>query len=57
MPADFRPADEAFLTHTTWGMRPVASVDGAAVGERGEPGPVTGELARRFDELGEERHH
>jgi branched-chain amino acid aminotransferase len=45
-PADLRAADEAFVTNSTWEVRPVASVDGAAVG----PGPVTRTLAARFDE-------
>jgi len=40
---DLRGADEAFLTNTTWEVRPVASVDGIAVGG----GPMT-ELLRRL---------
>jgi branched-chain amino acid aminotransferase len=42
---DVRSADEAFLTNTTWEVRPVASVDGVAVGG----GPVTDRLASAFD--------
>lgn len=45
-PRDVRRADEAFLVSPTWGVRPVASVDGDAVGA----GPVTTLLARLFDE-------
>ena len=44
-PADVRTADEAFLTNTTWELRPVASLDGDAIGG----GPVTERLAARFD--------
>jgi branched-chain amino acid aminotransferase len=42
---DVRSADEAFLTNTTWEVRPVASVDGVAVGG----GPITDRLASAFD--------
>jgi branched-chain amino acid aminotransferase len=50
---DVRDADEAFLTNTTWELRPVASVDGIDVGG----GPMTTLLARLFDELVERRHY
>jgi branched-chain amino acid aminotransferase len=50
---DVRRADEAFLTNTTWELRPIASVDGDAVGG----GPVTDRLAGRFDALVERRHY
>ncbi|AXG11398.1 aminotransferase class IV [Haloplanus rubicundus] len=40
-----RTADEAFLTNTTWEVRPVAAVDGAAVGG----GATTDALADAFD--------
>jgi branched-chain amino acid aminotransferase len=40
-----RAADEAFLTNTTWEVRPVAAVDGVAVGG----GPITDALAAAFD--------
>jgi branched-chain amino acid aminotransferase len=46
LPADVREADEAFLTNSTWELRPVASVDGREVGG----GPVTDRLTRLFDE-------
>jgi branched-chain amino acid aminotransferase len=39
-------AEEAFLTNTTWEIRPVASVDGTALGG----GPTTDRLRRAFDE-------
>ncbi len=45
-PADLRSADEAFLTNTTWEVRPIERADGVAVGG----GPVTELLAHRFDE-------
>ena len=41
-----RQADEAFLTNSTWEIRPVASVDGIEVGD----GPMTKLLRRLFDE-------
>jgi branched-chain amino acid aminotransferase len=40
-----RAAEEAFLTNTTWELRPVATVDGVAVGG----GPITDTLAAAFD--------
>lgn len=48
-----RNAEEAFLTNSTWELRPVASLDGIEVGG----GPLTELLARRFDRLVEERHY
>jgi branched-chain amino acid aminotransferase len=48
---DVRDADEAFLTNSTWEIRPVASVDGIAVGG----GPITELLRRLYDERVEER--
>lgn len=48
---DVRDADEAFLTNTTWEVRPVASVDGIDVGG----GPMTTLLQRLYDELVEDR--
>jgi branched-chain amino acid aminotransferase len=50
---DVRDADEAFLTNSTWEVRPVATVDGDPVGG----GAHTDSLARAFDELVEERHY
>ena len=44
--ADVRSADEAFLTNSTWELRPVASVDGAAVGG----GPITTLLTRLYED-------
>jgi branched-chain amino acid aminotransferase len=38
-------ADEAFLTNTTWEVRPIATLDGVPVGD----GPVTDRLASAFD--------
>ncbi|MFB6121185.1 MAG: aminotransferase class IV [Halobacteriaceae archaeon] len=52
-PSDVRDADEAFLTNTTWELRPVAVLDGTPVGG----GPVTDRLAAAFDELVERRHY
>ena len=50
---DLRSADEAFLTNTTWEVRPVASVDGVAVGG----GPITDRLASAFDRRVEAWYH
>jgi len=52
-PAHVRRADEAFLTNTTWEVRPVATLDGEEIGG----GPVTDRLAERFDALVERRHY
>jgi branched-chain amino acid aminotransferase len=41
---DLRTAEEAFLTNTTWEVRPVATLDGTALGG----GPVTDRLAAAF---------
>ncbi|CCQ34369.1 Branched-chain amino acid aminotransferase protein [Halorhabdus tiamatea SARL4B] len=38
-------ADEAFLTNTTWELRPIEAVDGESIGA----GPVTRLLARLYD--------
>lgn len=48
-----RNADEAFVTNTTWEIRPVASIDGIDVGG----GPITRLLQRLFDELVEAHHY
>jgi len=45
-PADVLEADEAFLTNRTWELRPIATLDGHAIGG----GPVTERLSRRYDE-------
>jgi len=52
-PDDVRNAEEAFLTNTTWELRPIESVDGIEVGG----GPVTNLLSRLFDERVERRHY
>jgi branched-chain amino acid aminotransferase len=49
---DVRTADEAFLTNTTWELRPVGTVDGTAVGG----GAITDRLATAFDERVESRY-
>ncbi|WIV66538.1 aminotransferase class IV [Natrialbaceae archaeon AArc-T1-2] len=46
VPATVREADEAFLTNSTWELRPVASIDGVDIGG----GPVADRLARLFDQ-------
>ena len=62
-PDEFRAADEAFLTNSTWEVRPVAAVDGESVGGEpvdGEPvggGPVTNRLQRAYTDLVERRHY
>ena len=43
---DVREADEAFLTNSTWELRPIGSVDGIAVGS----GPITTLCQRLYDE-------
>lgn len=48
---DVRQADEAFLTNTTWEIRPVDTVDGISIGG----GPVTALLQRLYDERVETR--
>ena len=48
---DVRGADEAFLTNTTWEVRPIEAVDDIGVGG----GPMTDLLARLYDELVEAR--
>src|SRR5699024_10293102 len=53
VPADVRSADEAFLTNSTWELRPIERADGIAVGA----GPVTELLTRLFDEYVEQRHY
>jgi len=52
-PEDVRDADEAFLTNTTWEIRPAETVDGIDVGG----GPVTQLLTMLFDRLVERRHY
>jgi branched-chain amino acid aminotransferase len=50
---DVREADEAFLTNSTWEVRPVGSVDGIDL----PVGPMTKLLARLFDERVERDHY
>ena len=50
---DLREADEAFVTNTTWEVRPVASVDGMDK----PTGPMTTLLQRLFDERVEAAHY
>jgi branched-chain amino acid aminotransferase len=50
---DVREADEAFLTNSTWEVRPVGTVDGIAVGT----GPMTKLLRRLYDERIEREHY
>jgi branched-chain amino acid aminotransferase len=52
-PDDLREAAEAFVTNTTWELRPVASVDGIDLGG----GPVTTLLSRVFDARVERAHY
>ena len=48
-----RDADEAFLTNSTWEIRPVGRVDGIEVGT----GPMTRLLQRLYDERVERDHY
>ena len=48
-----RSADEAFLTNSTWEIRPIATVDGIDIGA----GPMTKLLQRLYDERVEKRHY
>ncbi|WP_049900725.1 aminotransferase class IV [Natrinema sp. J7-1] len=49
-PADVLEADEAVLTNRTWELRPIATLDGHAIGG----GPITERLAGLYDERVEE---
>lgn len=49
---DIRAADEAFLTNTTWEIRPIETIDGIAVGD----GPITTLLSRLFDDRIEQHY-
>ncbi|MDS0298010.1 aminotransferase class IV [Halogeometricum sp. S1BR25-6] len=69
VPDDLRNATEAFVTNTTWELRPVERVDGIELGGVSEPsgsetggtsslgGPVTTLLSRLFDARVERRHY
>lgn len=48
---ELRSADEAFLTNSTWEIRPIESVDGIDIGG----GPMTALLQRLYDERVEAR--
>ncbi|WP_336136049.1 aminotransferase class IV [Natronomonas amylolytica] len=48
---DLRDADEAFLTNSTWELRPIATADGIDIGD----GPMTKLLQRLYDERIEDR--
>jgi len=50
-PDDIRNADEAFLTNSTWELRPIATLDGIEIGG----GPLTTLLQRLYDERVERR--
>ncbi|KAB1192241.1 aminodeoxychorismate lyase [Haloferax sp. MBLA0076] len=52
-PDDVRDADEAFLTNSTWELRPIETVDGISVGD----GPVTKLLSRLYDDYVERRYY
>ena len=61
-PADLRAADEAFLTNSTWEIRPLAAVeseDGESGGDSVElgAGPVTERLTEAFDARVEREHY
>lgn len=48
--ADFRRADELFMTGTTTGVLPVTRIDGAPVGDA-RPGPVTRRLSEGYHRI------
>jgi branched-chain amino acid aminotransferase len=50
-PEDVRSADEAFLTNTTWEIRPIETLDGIEIGD----GPMTALLQRLYDRRVEDR--
>ncbi|WP_435185048.1 aminotransferase class IV [Halobellus sp. EA9] len=52
-PEDLRDAEEAFVTNTTWEVRPVETVDGIDVGG----GPVTTLFQRVYDARIEREHY
>ena len=43
-------SDEAFLTNSLTGVRPLTSLDGRAIGD-GQPGPATGRISAALQEL------
>ncbi|MUV60567.1 aminotransferase class IV [Halobacterium sp. CBA1126] len=50
---DVRNADEAFLTNSTWEIRPISNLDGVDLSN----GPITRRLAQLFDERVERDHY
>lgn len=52
---DVREASEAFLTNTTWEIRPIATIDGNPIGNSSET--ITSRLRELFDELVENRYY
>ncbi|WP_411968037.1 aminotransferase class IV [Haloferax sp. YSSS75] len=52
-PDEVRDANEAFLTNSTWELRPIETVDGIGIGD----GPVTTLLSRLYDDYVERRHY
>jgi len=50
-PEDLFAAAEAFLTGTSAGVWPIASVDDREIGEGSPPGPVSRQLGRRFKKV------
>ena len=53
--ADVRSATEAFLTNTTWEIRPIVTVNGATISS--ESRPIAERLQQLFCELVEHRHY
>jgi branched-chain amino acid aminotransferase len=53
--ADVRSATEAFLTNTTWELRPITTINGATISN--ESGTITERLQQLFCELVEHRHY
>ncbi|ELZ86607.1 branched-chain amino acid aminotransferase [Haloferax elongans ATCC BAA-1513] len=52
-PDEVRDANEAFLTNSTWELRPVETVDGITIGD----GPVTTLLSRLYDDYVERQFY
>lgn len=52
---DIRGATEAFLTNTTWELRPIATIDGSTVSTAS--GTVTNRLQQLFDDVVENHHY
>lgn len=58
-PDQVREATEAFLTNSTWELRPIQTIDGIAVDPEGDGdrGPLTTLLARLFDRRVETQYY